>query len=120
MAYKRRQNLKDHLVHSKFQNHPLPGTHPCSKPQCIICPFLDVKQSVKGPKNTFKVSRMFGCQTTNVVYAIRCKRCGILYIGETGKSFSHRLSQHLADIRLKREIDRWPTILITMAIQYMI
>ena len=46
---------------------------------------------------------MFGCQNTNVVYVIRCKRCGILYIGETGKSFSHRLSQHLADIRLKRE-----------------
>ena len=103
VAYKRRPNLRDHLVHSKFHTQRLPGTLPCSKPQCLVCPFLDNERSVKGPLHTFTVSRQFGCHTSNVVYAIRCIRCGMLYIGETGKAFSIRLTQHLADVRLKRD-----------------
>ena len=35
----------------------------------------------------------------NVVYAVPCGDCGILYFGETGQHFSDRKSQHQRDVK---------------------
>ena len=106
VAYKRMPNLRDRLVRSRLTGHPTaaprpgPGTHPCSKPRCGACPFLDHQREVKGPRSTFTVHKSFNCQLCNVVYVIRCHKCGMLYIGETERSFETRLKEHLAGIRL--------------------
>ena len=34
-----------------------------------------------------------------MLYAIQCKRCNILYIGETGRSLSERFREHLRDTK---------------------
>lgn len=106
VAYKRMPNLRDRLVRSRLTGHhtaaprPGPGTHPCSKPNCGACPFLDPQQEVKGPRSTFTVRRSFHCQLCNVIYVITCLKCSKLYIGETERSFETRLKEHLAGIRL--------------------
>ena len=41
----------------------------------------------------------FTCQTENVVYSIICRRCGCLYIGETGRRLRERFSEHLRSVR---------------------
>ena len=104
IAFKRQQNLRDMLVHSRLSSSTVPnaGTHPCANSSCSICPFLDPQNTVTGPNKKFTVTRRFTCSSPNVVYAVRCTRCGILYVGETGRLFSDRITEHLADIRHSR------------------
>ena len=106
VACKRMPNIRDRLFHSRLRNSSAggtqlaPGTHPCTKQGCATCPFLDTDTVVVGPHTTFKVRRPFHCQMHNVVYAISCRCCGKLYIGETERTFETRLKEHLAGIRL--------------------
>ena len=104
VAYKRMLNLRDRLVRSRLTGPhiaaPRTGTHPCTKPSCGACPFLDPDQEVKGHSSSFTVRRAFHCQLCNVVYVVTCYKCGLLYIGETERSFETRLKEHLAGIRL--------------------
>ena len=39
------------------------------------------------------------CKSTGIVYAIHCKKCKLLYIGETGKSMCNRYGGHKYDIK---------------------
>ena len=41
----------------------------------------------------------FTCQSENVVYFIIFRRCGCLYIGETGRRLRERSSEHLRSVR---------------------
>ncbi|KAK7087139.1 hypothetical protein V1264_021228 [Littorina saxatilis] len=98
-AYKRDRNLRDMLVHSSLRPGPsISGTVSCAKPNCKACPFLSAATHVQGPKGSFTVRRSFTCQNTNVIYALRCGACAMLYIGETYRTFETRLGEHLADI----------------------
>ena len=38
------------------------------------------------------------CGSSNVVYAIHCIRCGLMYVGETGRSLPLRINGHCAGI----------------------
>ena len=104
VAYKRVLNLRDRLVRSRLNGPPTAapstGTHPCSKPSCGTCPFLDPDQEVKGHSSIFTVRRAFHCHLCNVVYVVTCYKCGLLYVGETESSFETRLKEHLAGVRL--------------------
>lgn len=104
VAYQRHKNLRDMLVHSKLRSSSSkPGTAPCNTPRCLVCPFIDSINTVRGHNKHFTVNRSFTCTSTNLVYVIRCARCNILYVGETGRAFSVRIKEHLADIRHERE-----------------
>eukprot|EP00061_Rhincodon_typus_P019154 g9566.t1 len=46
---------------------------------------------------------MFTCTSVNVVYCIRCSRCGLLYIGETKRRIGDRFVEHLRSVRDKRQ-----------------
>ena len=50
-----------------------------------------------------KITKYFTCQSTDLVYAIKCSKCSKLYVGETGRSLATRFSEHLADIRHNRD-----------------
>ena len=51
----------------------------CTRRDCKVCPRLD-KHS---------------CVVTGVVYKLCCKICGLVYVGETGRSAYDRLSEHM-------------------------
>ena len=36
---------------------------------------------------------------SNLVYCISCSRCGLLYVGETGRRLSDRFAEHLRSVR---------------------
>ena len=67
---------------------------------CRICnyiykyPFITLKDS----KLALNLLCNANCQTTNVIYIILCLKCKIFYIGETEKSLSARISQHIYTI----------------------
>ncbi len=49
-----------------------------------------------GPANTFKGG--FTCVSDNVVYAIKCKRYHMIYIGETCRRLGDRFVEHKNDV----------------------
>ena len=56
-------------------------------------------QKVVGPSGNHTILEHFTCTTRGVVYAIRCKRCDLLYVGQTGQRLADRFAQHLRSIR---------------------
>jgi len=39
------------------------------------------------------------CSSQNLIYLIKCKKCNVYYIGETGQSIKKRINGHLSTIR---------------------
>ena len=73
---------------------------------CKACPWIDNNTEILGPRGRYTVRRSFSCQMTNLIYVVRCLKCAdtthILYVGETGRTFESRISDHESDIRLDR------------------
>ena len=92
-AYKRNPNLRDILVRAKL---PIPTARPVSPGRC---------RTVTNPttKNTFLIKRNITMRHCNCVYKIYCRRCKIIYIGETRNSLSARLSTHRYNVRTERK-----------------
>eukprot|EP00061_Rhincodon_typus_P014922 g42307.t1 len=51
--------------------------------KCYTCPYIypPTPTSIQVPKQTFHIKQVFTCTFINLVYGIRCSRCGLLYIG---------------------------------------
>eukprot|EP00061_Rhincodon_typus_P001282 g14287.t1 len=47
---------------------------------------------------------MFTCTSANVVYCIRCSRCGLLYFGETKRRLGDRFVEYLRSVRNKQHL----------------
>ena len=46
----------------------------------------------------FKVKFHASCKSSNVIYLITCRRCGLQYVGETGQPFHLRVEGHRYDV----------------------
>ena len=99
VSYRRDKNLRDVLVHSSGYSHTDAGTYPCGRPRCLTCKHTTPRTTVQGPKTVYTIRDRFTCQSANVVYCIVCRRCSVLYIGETGRRLRERFSEHLRSIR---------------------
>ena len=112
IAYRRPVNIRDSVVRSRISSHgplvakPPPGTQSCGRHNCKACPWIDNNTEILGPRGRYTVRRSFSCQMTNLIYVVRCLKCAdtthILYVGETGRTFESRISDHESDIRLDR------------------
>ncbi|XP_078350640.1 uncharacterized protein LOC144635403 [Oculina patagonica] len=99
VSYRSDKNLRDALVHSPGYTHSVAGTYPCRRPRCLTCKYTTPQTNVQGPKSVYTIRDRFTCQSENVVYCIVCRRCSVLYIGETGRRLRERFSEHLRSIR---------------------
>ena len=93
-AFKRNKNLTDFLVHSK-----LPGI----KPQRIH-PSRTWRLKNPSTGETVALPKGLPPSTENVVYCLKCRVCGKLYVGETGSSLTQRLSSHRYAISTGRNL----------------
>ena len=50
----------------------------------------------------FKVKFNASCKSSNVIYLITCRRCGLKYVGETGQPHHMRVNGHRYDIAHRR------------------
>eukprot|EP00061_Rhincodon_typus_P007087 g28402.t1 len=80
-----------------------PGTFPCNRRKCCTCLYTCHLISIPGTEKTFHIKQMFTCTSANVVYCIRCSRCGFVYIGETKRQLGDRFVKHLRLVRDKRQ-----------------
>ena len=85
VSYRRDRNLRDYLVHSAERSDLHAGTFACRHPRCLTCRHTTSQTILQSPKLLYTIRDRFTCQSENVVYSIICRRCGCLYIGETGK-----------------------------------
>ena len=98
-VYRRDTNLQDILVHSTFSSHPeqeQAGTFPCQRPRCRTCTFTGRTANINHSNGVVHTKERHTCTTTSVIYAITCRRCQAMYIGETGRKLSDRFGEHLA------------------------
>eukprot|EP00061_Rhincodon_typus_P005179 g24391.t1 len=103
-AFRRDHSVRNSLVCSTLLTSPTtPSTFPCNHKRCYTCPYTSPLTSIQGPKNTFRIRQMFTCTSVNVVYCIRCSRCGLLDIGETKQRLRDHFLQHLRSVRNKRQ-----------------
>lgn len=109
-AYRRHKNLKDWLVRAELPSlhweKPLKKQKHFEKPQFI---------TNNTNKTIFKISQDFNLKTKNCVYIISCEKCRLQYIGETKNSLHTRLTQHLHNIKNKKEMN---TLLVKHFIQH--
>ena len=56
--------------------------------------FIDSSTVISAPKFTYNIKHNFTCTSTHLIYCISCSRCGMLYIGETGRQLRARFGEH--------------------------
>ena len=97
IAYRKGRSLRDELVHSRERDQTV-GTYRCSRTGCVTCAHTNPDPFIVGPSGYVNVSRKFTCESKFVVYVISCKRCGGIYVGETGERLGDRFQSHRWDV----------------------
>ena len=103
-AFRRPKNLKDYLVRaklSKVKEHPTEQINNCLRPNsCRYCPKLNTDGRIlcSASGRTYMSRFNITCTSSNLIYCITCKRCGIQYVGQTKRELKMRLSEHFLKI----------------------
>lgn len=96
-AYRRNNNLKDWLVRAKLP------TLDWKKPPGQQQNFSKLNFIRNTSNQLIKIRGEFDLKSVNCVYVIVCEKCDQKYVGETKNNLSKRLSQHMGNIRNKKE-----------------
>ena len=97
---KQNKNLGQILQKSNIGNEkPIHGCFKCNRKKCGTCKYLLVSNEVNFPKvnKTFKLHRLFSCNSNNLIYKITCNGCQEYYIGQTYR-LKQRLNNHKFNI----------------------
>ena len=103
IAYRKDRSLRQTLVSSRLPSTPdisQSGTNPCGRPRCKTCKVTTAATTLRGPNSQWTIHGKFTCTTNDCIYAIHCKKCQQLYIGETKRRLADRVTEHLRSIRL--------------------
>lgn len=85
-----------------------PGFHRCLGPRCGACRFTSEANTFHGSSgDVFPVLFNMSCATTHCVYLVRCRACGILYVGQTSNPVRQRISEHLRAIERADPTPLW-------------
>jgi len=71
----------------------------CLKPNCLTCPYLIETDHMVSNKGTIiPLKHSLNCHSKRVIYVIKCKNCGIMYVGQTTQELHKRLMAHRSTI----------------------
>ena len=96
VSFRQSKNIRETLVHSSLAQASTSqiGNFPCLSSKCKTCDFIDSTTIVSAPKSEFHIKHHFTCASSHLIYCISCSRCGMLYIGETGRCLRTRFGEH--------------------------
>ena len=79
-------------------------TKTCDK-FCKTCPYVTNTNDFKShtTKEKFTNNALHTCRTAGVVYLINYLKCGMQYVGETGRQLYKRGREHLYNIDINKE-----------------
>ena len=104
VAFRRKKNFKNILCKNDVRKKEVEKVEKKCK-GCQLCRIMSHNTTITNKKNgeTVKTKPGSHCKSTGIVYAIHCKKCEELYIGETGKTMSERYGGHKYDIKNRPE-----------------
>lgn len=86
-AFRRNKNLKDSLVHASFKTERAPREPYQRKTSSFL---FNSYTKLGAP-----ILQNIRLETPNSIYVIECKKCNLLYIGQTKHTIRKRLKQHI-------------------------
>ena len=106
IAYRNSKNLQQILIRSKLTKNAENGEFTgCGEARCKLCRIhaCDTSTFTSNHYNKkFNVKGKVNCKSSNVVYLITCRKCGVQYVGETSRALKDRMSDHRSAIKLKK------------------
>ncbi|XP_066302861.1 uncharacterized protein [Branchiostoma lanceolatum] len=112
-AYRRNKNIKDILVRAQvpkenknfLEKFVPPGSFPCGKHRCFTCIYVKMAKNFQSHRTgkQYTIRAHINCQSKNIIYMIRCKKCGVQYVGETKQTLANRLNGHRSSIKTKKD-----------------
>ena len=85
-------------VKNKLNSNLTFNTNKCLNKTCITCQFKYSHNHIRINSFLLPVFSNSCCISKKLVYVSICIKCNILYVGQTGKSFSDRFKQHIYNI----------------------
>lgn len=106
VVYKKEKSIGDILVRAKINSDDNKGCFPCNNKPCTICQYVITTNEVRSNNGTFrhKIQQRLDCNSSNAIYLIRCQKCNIDYVGETGRSVRVRIKEHIYAIKSKKDL----------------
>ena len=74
----------------------------CNKTSCKLCIYSDNSKYLYLPKNGnffLPITTNATCTSSQIVYIIKCIKCNVFYIGETGRTALVRIREHICNIK---------------------
>ena len=109
-GHRRPPNLRDSLVHAKLKlkTKSVAATSGreiinCINSRCRYCPLMNHSGRITSSSTgkSFKCCSNFCCNSTNVIYGLKCTSCNKIYVGQTKRPLKKRLVEHFSDINKK-------------------
>ena len=108
---RRNKNLSNFLVKASTSSKTKTTSrhinrNPCNRPfNCRYCRKINKKDKIfsSDKKREFNPLTNVNCQSSNLIYLITCKHCGIHYVGQTKNRLLTRFQGHYHDIKTKND-----------------
>ena len=79
-------------------------TKPCGR-DCLTCTRIGNSQKISSTNTNIKYKAIShdepfcDCNSTNLIYVLKCNDCSYQYVGQTGRKLKERVGEHLRYIR---------------------
>ena len=102
VSFRRKKSIRNFIINNDVIETKR-SAKPCSPcKRCkSTCHLINTSNQLINNTNGNKISINAGgdCKTQNVIYAARCKKHDLIYIGHTGDKLSSRFSKHRYDLK---------------------
>ena len=99
-VYRNQPNLNSYYVNKISSPFSTNSYYKCNSDKCKVCRFAITDKYLKNENNLpILIPSKSTCTNSNCIYFISCIKCNKFYVGETGRSISKRMSEHLDKIR---------------------
>ena len=103
VSFKRCKNLRDILVRAKLHSGGegscnTRGCTPCGKSRCQVCSVMCDSKTFRSHSTNkeYQINFSFDCDSSDVVYLMECRVCGVQYVGSTCTPFRTRFNNYKA------------------------
>ena len=77
----------------------------CLKDNCLTCPYLiETDHMISSKGNIIPLQQNLDCRSEGVIYVIKCKACGIMYVGQTIQELHARITEHRSTINTGKSL----------------
>ena len=102
VAFNRKKSIANYVTRTDICSSGLSNKAEQKCNRCNTCKLLNTDNTITNihaNQITKNVITNVSCKVTNVIYAAKCKKHDLIYIGHTGEKLSERFSKHKYDVK---------------------